>query len=132
VLASNPVDPSQIIEILYQGPSGPASPYRRDDERGVTSGLGMIAAASLLVVGYVVGGFAAAQGPDAGPVTPAQPAAKVPATPIVVDQRVPGEFRLGPGNNQPPGVVRFTLPEPATGDFRLAPGNLTPGGVVGR
>ena len=108
MLFSNPVDPAQAIRIHYQSPAGPASAFARDDER-MGGTLKLLAAAALLAIGYVIGGFAMAS------VTPVAP------TPIDVDGgaghpvsklgdpvgqgRVPGEFRISPGNLLPVGVA---------------------------
>lgn len=44
---------------------------------------------------------------------------------------VPGEFRLAPGNQTPPGiVVPLNSLGAVPGEFRLGPGNATPPGVV--
>ena len=138
MLFSNPVDPSQAIRIHYQSPAGPASAYPRDDE-GMDGTLKILAAAALLAIGYVIGGFAMAS------VTPVAqvpvevdggiggPVSKLGGGQPVSHEPVPGEFRLGPGNNQAPGVVvRLGVPEPFPGDFRLSPGNLPPVGLGGR
>jgi hypothetical protein len=56
-----------------------------------------------------------------------------PATPALVVTPAPGEFRLGPGNGTPPGIVNplpRSFSEPAPGEFRLGPGNGTPPGIV--
>ena len=135
MLFSNPVDPSQTIRLHYQSPAGPASAYPRDDE-SLDGTLKILAAAALLAIGYVIGGFAMASvspvpvdvdGGIGGPV------AKLGGGQPVSHDPVPGEFRLGPGNNQAPGVVvRLGVPEPFPGDFRLSPGNLPPVGLGGR
>jgi hypothetical protein len=53
---------------------------------------------------------------------------------VGTDAPFPGEFRLGPGNQQPPGVVvplsRGGVADPIPGEFRLGPGNHQPPGVV--
>jgi hypothetical protein len=57
---------------------------------------------------------------------------------VQVDDRVApttgpvrGEFRLAPGNQEPPGVVIPLHPQgPVPGEFRLGPGNAMPPGVV--
>ena len=48
---------------------------------------------------------------------------------------VPGEFRRGPGNQQPPGIVipytgKSISSGPVPGEFRLGPGNQQPPGIV--
>jgi hypothetical protein len=51
-------------------------------------------------------------------------------------EAAPGEFRLGPGNAQPPGVVvpagnaPTSVSDAAPGEFRLGPGLAQPPGVV--
>jgi hypothetical protein len=55
------------------------------------------------------------------------------STPVLVVTPAPGEFRLGPGNGTPPGIVNplsRSISEPAPGEFRLSPGNGTPPGIV--
>ena len=137
MLFANPVDPSQAIRIHYQSPAGPASAYPRTDE-GMDGTLKLLAAAALLAVGYVIGGFAVASVAPVAP-TPVEvdggiggPVSKLGGQPVSIDP-VPGEFRLGPGNNPAPGVVvRLGVPKPFPGDFRLSPGNLPPVGIGGR
>ena len=109
MLFSNPVDPAQAIRIHYQSPAGPASPFPRDDE-GLDGTLKLLAAAALLAVGYVIGGFATA---SVAPVAP---------TPIEV----------GGGHPVAKVVGHAVVPEPVPGDFRLSPGNLPPVGLGGR
>ena len=108
MLFSNPVDPSHAIRIHYQSPSGPASAYPRDDE-GMDGTLKLLAAAALLAIGYVIGGFAMA---SVTPVAPSpldvdggvgHPVAKLGGHPVAQDP-VPGEFRLGPGNLAPVAI----------------------------
>ena len=106
MLFSNPVDPAQAIRIHYQSPAGPASAFPRDDER-MDGTLKLLAAAALLAVGYVIGGFAMA---SVSPVAPTpvdggagHPVSKVGRRPLRTDP-VPGEFRISPGNLQPVGV----------------------------
>jgi hypothetical protein len=41
-----------------------------------------------------------------------------------------GEFRLGPGNDPAPGIVRVGIPAPVVGEFRLGPGNDPAPGIV--
>jgi hypothetical protein len=148
MLASNPVDPSQRISISYHKEHGPASVWpRRDDERGLGTSVALVGAAALLVAGYVVGGFVAASTAPSTYVTadpqPVEqdggiggPAAKQGGTPVAT--AVPGEFRLGPGNNQAPGIrepqsdvaPRLAMPAPVPGEFRLGPGNNAAPGLV--
>jgi hypothetical protein len=72
MLANNPVDPGHAILIHYQGPAGPSTAFPRDDEGGLGNAVGLLAAAALLAIGYVIGGFAATTTPSV--------AAHVPAT----------------------------------------------------
>jgi hypothetical protein len=138
MMFANPVDPAQAIRIHYQSPAGPASAFPRTDEGGMDGTLKLLAAAALLAVGYVVGGFAVASVAPVAP-TPVDvdggiggPVSKLGGQPVSHDP-VPGEFRLGPGNIAAPGVVvRLGVPQPFPGDFRLGPGNLPPAGIGGR
>jgi hypothetical protein len=137
MLVSNPVDPSQVLKIDYVLPAGPASPLRRDDEGGLGGAVSALGIAALLAVGYVAGGFASASPQPGAPVAPAdpvvvvgQPAAKAGG----FGQPVPGEFRVGPGNNRAPGIVvplaAPVMDQPARGEFRLGPGNNDAPGIV--
>ena len=109
---------------------------------GVGDAVTLLGAAALVVIGYVIGGVAtsgtvASTGDAPLPVDIGGGAAKVkPATvvPPTFAAAVPvvGEFRIGPGNDPAPGVVRVTIPAPAAGEFRLAPGNQQPIGVAVR
>ena len=93
MLFANPVDPSQAIRIHYQSPAGPASAYPRGDEGGMDGTLKILAAAALLAVGYVVGGFAMASVAPAAPV------------PVEVDGGIGGPVsKLGGGS--PRGTTR--------------------------
>ena len=137
MLFSNPVDPSQAIRIHYQSPAGPATPFPRDDE-GLDGTLKLLAAAALLAVGYVIGGFATA---SVTPVAPSpisvdggagHPVSKVGGQPVGQDP-VPGEFRLGPGNNPAPGVVGGTgAPQGYPGAIHRSTGDVPPIYVDGR
>jgi hypothetical protein len=57
-----------------------------------------------------------------------------PRTKVVAARPMPGEFRLAPGNGEPPGIVipraRVTTVEPMPGEFRLGPGNTEPVGIT--
>ena len=131
MLATNPVDPTRSVTIQFLGSAGPADAFPREDGPHLTAGVGLFAAAAVLAIGVAAAAFAGSSAPVADP---AVPVTKVPAhaPEVVVDHKVPGEFRLAPGNNQPPGVVvRLGVPSPIPGDFRLAPGNNTPPGLVG-
>jgi hypothetical protein len=110
MLFANPVDPSQTIRIHYQSPAGPASAFPRNDE-GMDGTLKLLAAAALLAVGYVIGGFAMAS------VAPVDP------TPIVAD---------GGAGHPVSKVGGYSVGAPVPGEFRLAPGNLQPAGIAGR
>jgi hypothetical protein len=137
MLTSNPVDPSNRYGIEFTGQPGPASTYPRDDERGLGGTVNLIAAAALLVVAYVAVGFATGSGP-----APAAEKVPAPAQYAPVATPVPGEFRLGPGNNDAPGLVverpqiapglyaPIVVATPAPGDFRLGPGNNDAPGIV--
>ena len=130
MLATNPVDPNRAVTIQFLGTAGPAEAYPREGEPRLTAAVGLAAAASVLAIGVAAAAFAGASAVS----DPAAPVAKAPARApeVVVDHRIPGEFRLAPGNNTPPGVVvRLGVPSPFPGDFRLAPGNNTPPGLVG-
>jgi|tagenome__1003787_1003787.scaffolds.fasta_scaffold18913370_2 hypothetical protein len=72
MLTTNPVDPRHAILIHYQGPVGPSTAFPRNDEHGLGNAVGLLAAAALLAIGYVIGGFAATPGPSV--------AAQVPVT----------------------------------------------------
>jgi hypothetical protein len=104
--------------------------------------------AALATVGFVsltivaCGSGGAASTP--APTSPSLSASSAPAAeaairrgsgPEQVPHAAPGEFRLGPGNLQPPGVViplagGSRAPGPVRGEFRLGPGNQQPPGVV--
>ncbi|HET9521338.1 MAG TPA: hypothetical protein VFO73_09860 [Candidatus Limnocylindrales bacterium] len=109
----NPSDPSLSFPIRYVGDPAEAVPVRRRGSRrlrGAAAALGI--AVAIVAGGAVVSGQAA------------RPSAGGP---------VPGEFRLGPGNQVPPGVVvplRGSAGAPVPGEFRLAPGNQVPPGVI--
>ena len=118
MLTNDYAHPGVMPTIRFDGQVGPSSPVRRSDEGRFTDPVATLAAASLLTVALVIGAFATAQAP-----APA-PAAKVPGA-----VAVPGEFRLAPGNNQPPGMVVPLGPTRVTGEFRLAPGNNQPPGL---
>jgi len=142
MLASNPIESDTTFRSLSLQPVGDHSHVQRADEGGMGDAVTLLGAAALLVVGYVIGGVATSGtagstgeaplpvdiGGGAAKVRPATivPATFAPASPVV------GEFRLGPGNDPAPGVVRVTIPAPAAGEFRLAPGNQQPIGVAVR
>jgi len=56
MLATNPVDPYQAMRINFHGPAGRSVPYPRRDDPGLGQAGRALAAAALLVIGYVVGG----------------------------------------------------------------------------
>ena len=142
MIAANPVDPDYSFHFLSLQSVGDHSHVQRTDEGGLGDAVSLLGAAALVVIGYVIGGVATSGtvastadapmpvdiGGGAAKVKPATgaPATFAPAGPVV------GEFRLGPGNDPAPGVVRVTIPAPAVGEFRLAPGNQQPAGVAVR
>jgi hypothetical protein len=135
MLATNPVDPDMTFRFQSLSTVGAHTHVDRRGERGLGGGAGLLGAAALLVIGYIVGGVAASStsGPVADaprPVDIGGGTAKVAPLPRAV-RPVPGEFRLGPGNDPAPGIV-VAVPEPAAGDFRLGPGNEMPPGVTAR
>ncbi|HET7828422.1 MAG TPA: hypothetical protein VFL03_02595 [Candidatus Limnocylindrales bacterium] len=133
MLATNPVDPDMAFRFGTLTSVGAHSHVSPRDEKGLGAALNIVGAAALLVIGYIVGGAATAAG-SASVDTP-QPVnlgGGPAAISRTVDAPIAGEFRLGPGNDPAPGIVRVTMPEPATGDFRLGPGNGTPPGIAGR
>lgn len=100
MFVANPIDPS-FPTIRYLHALGPASPYPRTDhereieprrgQRGQLSTLAGIAVAAVAFGAGFLGGFTAA-----APMSTDSPTAGGP---------MPGEFRLGPGNLPPPGIV---------------------------
>ena len=143
MLASNPIELGHHLPL--PSPSSRSATTATSSARtraGSATRSTLLGAAALLVVGYVIGGVATSGtvastadaplpvdiGGGAAKVKPAtvEPATFAPAGPVV------GEFRLGPGNDAAPGVVRVTIPAPAAGEFRLAPGNQQPIGVAVR
>jgi hypothetical protein len=91
--------------------------YRRESPRRRAAAIVAVAAAFFLA-GMA---FATASSPAVRPAVDTAP--------------VRGEFRLAPGNQQPPAiVVPLTkgggLTTPVRGEFRLAPGNQQPPGVI--
>ena len=140
MLATNPVDPDYTFHFLSLQSVGEHSHVQRTGEGGLGDAVTVLGAAALLVVGYVIGGVATSGpaattgdmpqpvdiGGGAAKIKPANgaPATFAPAGPVV------GEFRLGPGNDPAPGVVRIAIPAPAPGEFRLGPGNDPAPGVV--
>jgi hypothetical protein len=102
MFVANPIDPNFPV-IRYVSTLGPASPYSWDaahassdrgskrNQRGQLSALaGIVLAAAAFGAGFLGGFSAAAPMPAAGP---------------VAQGPMPGEFRLGPGNLTPPGIV---------------------------
>ena len=142
MLATNPVSPDTTFHYLSLQSVGDHSHVQRTDKGGPGDAVTLLGAAVLVVVGYVIGGVAtsatAASAGDAPlPVdigggaakvkpVPAAPATFAPAGPVI------GEFRVGPGNDPAPGIVRVTIPAPAAGDFRLGPGNDPAPGIAAR
>ena len=99
MFVANPINPS-FPTIRYIGTLGPASPYPRQaarpltvdrrSQRGQLSAVaGVVLAAAAFGAGFLGGWSAATPGIDGR-------AAYGP---------MPGEFRLGPGNLTPPGIV---------------------------
>jgi hypothetical protein len=99
---ANPIDPS-FPTIRYLSELGPASGYplgtghpahgarRRRGQRGQLSAVaGVVLAVAAFGAGFI-GGFTAA--------------APMPQVARPVQGPMPGEFRLGPGNLTPPGIV---------------------------
>ena len=121
---------------------GDHSHVQRTDEGGIGDAVTLLGAAALVVIGYVIGGVATSTpvasaedtplpadiGGGSAKIAPAthSPVTFAPAGPVV------GEFRLGPGNDPAPGVVRVAIPAPARGEFRLGPGNDPAPGVIVR
>ena len=142
MLATNPVDPDYTFHFLSLQTVGEHSHVQRTDEGGLGDAVTVLGAAALLVVGDLIGGVATSGtaasaghaplpvdiGGGAAKVTPVTgaPATFAPAGPVA------GEFRLGPGNDPAPGIVRVSIPAPVAGDFRLAPGNQQPAGIAVR
>ena len=143
---ANPIDPS-FPTIRYLSELGPSSRYPRADDypfdgtasdsgtrrshpsydashstggrrsqRGQLSAVaGIVLAAAAFGAGFL-GGFTAA--------------APMPAVERAAQGPIPGEFRLGPGNLTPPGIVMPLHGAAMPGEFRLGPGNMTPPGIV--
>jgi hypothetical protein len=111
--------PLSAFQIRYVDLPRDAVPARSGARaRRVATYLYRAAVAALVAVtlALVVYGFASAQAPTAG-------------------DPVRGEFRLGPGNQQPPGYViplrqGKVSSDPQPGEFRVGPGHQRPPGVV--
>jgi len=99
MFVANPIDPS-FPTIRYVATLGPASPYLRTtgrsarvarrSQRGQLSAVaGVVLAAAAFGAGFL-GGWSAAAPAVVG---------------HVANGPMPGEFRLGPGNLTPPGIV---------------------------
>ena len=140
MLAANPVSPDTSIHYRTLQSVGDHSHVQRTDEGGLGDAVTLLGAAALVVVGYVIGGVATsmpvASAGDAplpvdivGGAAEVDPLTVAPAT-FAPGGPVTGEFRLGPGNDPAPGVVRVTIPAPAAGDFRLGPGNDPAPGIA--
>jgi hypothetical protein len=114
MLVANPVDPSRAISISVMESSGPSDPYPRRSGRARPLAIALVATGALA--------FAAAAMNGHGAAVPAGTTYKV-AAPAAA---VPGEFRLGPGNNQPPGIKVAAPAAAVPGEFRLGPGNNQP------
>jgi hypothetical protein len=122
MLAANPVDPARIVSISFTEPDGPSSSYPRRSGRGRPIAATLLAAGVLAFAAGAMGGGRETASAGGHAVAKAAPSVSAP---------VPGEFRLGPGNNQPPGIkVELHGPAgPMPGEFRLGPGNNQPPGV---
>ena len=143
MFVANPTDPSLPV-IRYIGEPGPSSPVRRqapstprDDARrwrlapSRRGDAGRLQPAAGIVLAAALAAFGAGYGVHA---TISGPAAMPRAMHAVSVRPMPGEFRLAPGNLQPPGImvpVRSSRIRSVPGEFRLAPGNLQPPGVTG-
>jgi hypothetical protein len=133
MFVANPIEPSHS-PIRYVGAPGPAVPVR-----GVATvptsasyrlqGGRLVTMAGLVIAAAVIGfgaGYAANGSSSAGEGA----ARKIDVRPV------PGEFRLAPGLDQPPGVVvplsgtAGIKVGPVPGEFRLAPGLDQPPGVA--
>jgi hypothetical protein len=133
MLATNPVDPDMAFRFGTLTSVGAHSHVSPRDEKGLGAALNIVGAAALLVIGYVIGGAAtAASSASVDAPQPVDLGGGPAAISRTADRPVVGEFRLGPGHDPAPGIVRVALPEPAPGDFRLGPGNAMPSGIVGR
>ena len=123
--ASPPIAPYRI---RYVGEPGDTMPVRRPSRARALAARGAIAV--LLAIALALAGALVVRSIAAGNV----------AAPIDM-KPVPGEFRLAPGNQVPPGVVVPVAKAPAApaewkpslvpvrGEFRLAPGNQVPPGI---
>ena len=98
--------PAHLLKIRYVDPPRDAVPVRQNGQAQVKAVLVTAAAAILLVAGI---GFANAVPTAPGSVSDGNP--------------VPGEFRLGPGNQRPPGYVVPLMPQqaPVDGDVQWRP-----------
>jgi hypothetical protein len=109
MLSTTPIDPHHLIRFDDFLPDGPHSAWPRRTERAPLPVGRSLAVGALVIGAYLAGGSLAADassptGPVAVPVLksggPGGGRAPGPvATPV------PGEFRLGPGNAMPPGLV---------------------------
>jgi hypothetical protein len=122
MLATNPVDNHHAAQFGALNDIGAHSHYPKPGTRSPISGTRLAAVAGLLALGFMAGGMAAGGFAANGSVIQA---------PTPIGGPVPGEFRLAPGNDVPPGVVRFDAGR-APGDFRLTPGNAAPVGPADR
>ena len=92
--------------------------YRRESPRRRAAAIVAVAAA------FFLAGMAFA--------TASRPADRRPS---VDSAPVRGEFRLAPGNQQPPGILvpldqGSKLSDPVPGEYRVGPGNQPPPGVI--
>ena len=100
MFVANPTDPS-FPTIRYIHTLGPASPYSSNadlrEHRSTRGQRGQLSAVAGIVLAAVAFG--------AGFVGGATVAAPLPGAAPVARGPMPGEFRLGPGNLTPPGIV---------------------------
>ena len=116
--------------IQYLGTSGPAVPVRAPRAAAPSgasawSKRGRVVTAGGMVLAAAVAGFAIGATLNGGSGATVAPHFRS------LDP-VPGEFRLGPGLAQPPGIT-VQVPNaarPMPGEFRLGPGLAQPPGIV--
>jgi hypothetical protein len=114
---------SRYLITYVDAPRNAVAVRRRPSSRRRAAAAASVGAAALVLAGAIAAGAFR-------PAVQARPAGDC------GHGAVPGEFRLGPGNQQPPGVVvpadRLAHPvaEQVPGEFRLGPGLAEPPGVV--
>jgi hypothetical protein len=130
MLAANAVDPAHS-PIHFVAAAGPSVPVRHPvatvpSTASYRTRRGQVLTAAGIVLASAVAGFGTGFAVSAGRAPDAE-------APHAVSLRpVPGEFRLGPGLDQPPGIT-VRLPSsarPVPGEFRLGPGLDQPPGIV--